>query len=325
MPHAIMVEQPGGPEALQWREVPLPNPAPNEVVIKQTAIGLNYIDIYLRSGLYKAPQYPFVPGFEGAGVVIAVGSEVEFLGIGDRVAYGMGPLGAYSEFRAMPEEKLVKIPKELTDEQAAGMMLQGLTAQFLLRQTYRVHANSVILVQAAAGGVGLFLVQWAKALGATVIGTVGSAAKAEYVRDVGADYVINYTTENVPEAVRRATHRQGVDVVYDGVGQATFMDSLDCLRPLGMMVSFGQASGSVPPFDLGLLREKGSLVITRPSLFDYFRDAVSYQAAAGELIDVVVNRKLRLHILQSYYLQDAAFAHAEMEARHTMGKSVLVV
>ncbi len=323
MSRLIRFERTGGPEVLQWVEAEVPAPAAGEARIRHHAVGLNYIDTYHRSGLYPVPL-PSGIGLEAAGVVEAVGEGVPDLLPGDRVAYAGGPLGAYSELRNIPADRLVKLPDALSFEQGAAMMLQGLTAQYLLRRTYRVQPGDTILIHAAAGGVGLIVCQWAKALGATVIGTVGSDEKAELARQHGCDHTIVYTRETVSTRVREITGGEGVAVVYDSIGKDTFMDSLACLRPLGMMVTFGNASGPVAPFDPGLLGKMGSLFLTRPSLFAYSARRADLLAMAEELFSVVVSGQVRLSINQRYPLQDAATAHRELEARRTTGSTILI-
>ncbi|QID18924.1 quinone oxidoreductase [Nitrogeniibacter mangrovi] len=324
MTHAIRFEQTGGPEVLQWVAVDVPPPGPGEVSLRHTAVGLNYIDTYHRSGLYPV-ELPSGLGVEAAGVVTALGPGVDHLAVGDRVAYAGGPLGAYAEARTMPAAPLVKLPDAVGDEVAAAMMLQGLTAQYLLRQTYVVKPGDTILVHAAAGGVGLLLCQWAKHLGATVIGTVGSAEKATLARAHGCDHTILYREEPFAERVRELTGGQGVPVVYDAVGKDTFMDSLACLRPMGLMVSFGNASGAVPPVDLGLLAKMGSLFVTRPTLFTYAAERERLDQMAAELFDVVGRGIVKVEINQRYALAEAAQAHRDLEARRTTGSTVLVV
>lgn len=323
MSRLIRFERTGGPEVLQWVEAEVPAPAAGEVRLRHHAVGLNYIDTYHRSGLYPVPL-PSGIGLEAAGVVEAVGEGVSDLAPGDRVAYAGGPLGAYSEIRNIPADRLVRLPDALSFEQGAAMMLQGLTAQYLLRRTYRVQPGDTILIHAAAGGVGLIVCQWAKALGATVIGTVGSDEKAELARLHGCDHTIVYTREAVSTRVREITGGEGVPVVYDSIGKDTFMDSLACLRPLGMMVTFGNASGSVAPFDPGLLGKMGSLFLTRPSLFAYTARRADLLAMAAELFSVVASGQVRLSINQRYPLHDAATAHRELEARRTTGSTILI-
>ena len=322
MPHAIRFETTGGPEVLRWMPVDVPPPAAGEVTLAQRAVGLNYIDTYHRSGLYPV-ALPSGLGLEGAGVVTALGAGVTDLAVGDRVAYAGGPLGAYAELRNMPADRLVKLPDGIDDAHAAAMMLQGLTAQYLLRRSYRVAAGDTILVHAAAGGVGLILCQWARALGATVIGTVGSDEKAALAQAHGCDHPVVYTRENFAERVREITAGAGVPVVYDSIGKDTFMDSLACLRPLGMMVSFGNASGPVPPFDIGVLAKMGSLFLTRPTIMSYTARREDLLAMADELFAVVASGQVRVEINQRYALRDAAQAHRDLEARRTTGSTVL--
>ncbi len=323
MTHAIRFHQAGGPEVLRWEEVDVPAPQPNETTVRHHAVGLNFVDIYYRTGLYPA-QLPSGLGVEGAGTVTAVGSAVTDLKPGDRVAYAGGPLGAYAEVRNVPADRLVRLPENISFETGAAMMLQGLTTQYLLRRTYRVQAGDTILIHAAAGGVGLIACQWAKALGATVIGTVGSDEKAELAKAHGCDHPIVYTRENFTARVREITHGAGVPVVYDSIGKDTFTGSLDCLRPLGMMVSFGNASGPVPPFDLGELGKRGSLFITRPSLFAYSAKREDLVKMAAELFDVVGSGKVKIEVRQTYALEDAAKAQADLAARKTTGSTVLL-
>ncbi len=323
MPHAIRFEKTGGPEVLQWTEVSVGEPGANEARIRQHACGLNFIDIYHRTGLYPVPL-PSGIGLEGAGVVEAVGSAVSHLKPGNRVAYAGGPLGGYAEVRLIPADRLVKLPDGIDFKTGAAMMLQGLTAAYLLRRTYRVQAGDPVLIHAAAGGVGTIACQWAKALGATVIGTVSSDAKAELARAHGCDHVVIYTRENFTQRVREITGGAGVAVVYDGVGKDTFMGSLDCLRPLGMMASFGNASGAVPPVDLLLLSQKGSLFLTRPTLMHYTAKRADLEALAGELFEVVAAGKVRVEVNQTCALRDAAQAQVDLEARRTTGSTVLL-
>jgi NADPH2:quinone reductase len=323
MPHAIRIHQFGGPEVLQWEEVAVPPPGPGEATVRQAACGLNYIDTYHRTGLYPL-TLPAGIGMEGAGTVEAVGSGVTHVKPGDRVAYAGGPVGAYAEVRNYPAERLLTLPDAIGFETAAAMMLQGLTAAYLLRRTYRVQAGDPVLIHAAAGGVGLIACQWAKALGATVIGTVGSDAKAALAKAHGCDHVINYSTENFTARTRELTGGQGVAVVYDGVGKDTFMGSLDALRPLGMMVTFGNASGPVPPFDPLLLSAKGSLFLTRPTIAHYTAKRADLEALGAELFDVVLSGKVRIEVRQTYALKDAAQAHRDLEARKTTGSTVLL-
>jgi NADPH:quinone reductase len=323
MPNAIRLHQHGGPEVLSWETVDLPAPAPGEATVRHHAVGLNYIDIYHRTGLYPL-TLPSGIGMEGAGVVEAVGDGVTDIKVGDRVAYAGGPLGAYAEIRNIPAHRLLKLPASISFDTGAAMMLQGLTAAYLLRKTYRVQPGDAVLIQAAAGGVGLIACQWARALGATVIGTVGSPAKAELAKAHGCHHVINYSTENFSARVREITGGEGVAVVYDGVGKDTFMGSLDCLRPMGMMVTFGNASGPVPPLDLILLSQKGSLYVTRPTLINYTAKRDDLVALGGELFDVVVAGQVKIEVNQTYALKDAAQAHRDLEARKTTGSTILI-
>ena len=325
MTHAIRIHQTGGPEVLRWEAIEIPAPGVGEVLLRQTAVGLNYIDVYFRTGLYAAPTMPFIPGLEGAGVVEAVGPEVTALAVGDRVAYASAPIGAYAEARLMPADRLVKIPDSISDEQAAAMMLQGMTTQYLVRRTYKIQPGDTILVHAAAGGVGLMLCQWAKHLGATVIGTVSSEEKAALARANGCDYPVIYTREDFQARVLEITNGQKVPVVYDSVGVDTFAKSLDCLAPLGMMVLFGQASGPVPPFELGTLAAKGSLFITRPTLFSYTAKREDLVTTAQELFEVVSKGVVKIAVNQTYPLAEAAQAQRDLEARKTTGSTVLKV
>ena len=323
MSRAIRIHQTGDPEVLSWEEVDVPAPAAGEATVRQHAVGLNFIDTYHRTGLYPLPL-PAGIGLEGAGVVEAVGAGVTEVRVGDRVAYAGGPVGAYAEVRNIPAHRLLRLPDTIAFATAAAMMLQGLTAAYLLRRTYRVQAGDAVLIHAAAGGVGLIACQWAKALGATVIGTVGSPAKAELAKAHGCDHVINYSTENFTQRVREITAGEGVPVVYDGVGKDTFMGSLDSLRPLGMMVSYGNASGPVPPLDLLLLSQKGSLFVTRPTIMSYTAKRADLEALGAELFDVVASGKVRIEVNQTYPLKEAAQAHRDLEARKTTGSTILL-
>jgi len=323
MPHAIQIQETGGPEVLKWAEVEVGEPGPGQVKLRQDAAGLNYIDVYHRTGLYPQ-QLPFIPGVEGAGVVEAVGPDVAGLNLGDRVAYA-GPIGSYAEERLIAADRLVKLPDAISTEAAAAMMLQGMTAHMLLRSVHRVQPGETILIHAAAGGVGLIVCQWAKALGATVIGTVGTDDKAELARAHGCDHPIVYTRQDFVAEVARITEGAKLPVVYDSVGKDTFMQSLDCLAPRGMMVSFGNASGPVDPFPPGLLAQKGSLFLTRPTLFTYIAARDELETAARELFEVVESGKVRVEVKQRYALDDAAQAHRDLEARKTTGSTVLVI
>jgi NADPH:quinone reductase len=323
MPHAIRVHEVGGPEVLKWEEVEVGDPGPGQVRIRQEAAGLNFIDVYHRTGLYKQ-DLPFTPGVEGAGVVEAVGPDAGDLKPGDRLAYA-GPLGGYAEERLVAADRVVKLPDGISTEQAAAMMLQGLTARMLIRAIHRVQAGETILIHAAAGGVGLIVCQWAKALGANVIGTVGSDEKAEIARAHGCDYPIVYTRQDFVAEVDRITEGSKLPVVYDGVGKDTFMKSLDCLRPRGMMVSFGNASGPVDPFPPAILSQKGSLFLTRPTGFDYTRSRAELEQAAGELFEVILSGKVKIEVKQRFALKDAAEAHRALEGRKTSGSTVLTI
>jgi NADPH2:quinone reductase len=324
MVHAIRIHEHGGPEVMRWEEVEVGEPGPGQVRLRQTAVGLNYIDTYHRSGLYKLAQLPAILGTEGAGIVEAVGPDVATLKVGDRVGYAMPMVGAYAEARLAPADRLIPLPSWIEDQQAAAMLLQGMTAQFLLRSTYAVQPGDTILVQAAAGGVGLILCQWAKHLGATVIGTVSSDEKAELARAHGCDHTIIYSRENFVTRVRDLTGGQGVPVVYDGVGRTTFLDSLDCLRPRGLMVLFGAASGPVSPLDLQLLAAKGSLYVTRPTLFTYVAKREELMASAADLFEVVHAGGVTIPVRQTFALRDAAEAHRALESRRTTGSTVLL-
>ena len=323
MSFAIRFHQTGGPEVLRWEEVPVGDPAADEVRLRHEAVGLNYIDTYQRSGLYPLPL-PSGLGQEGAGVVEAVGKDVRDFRPGDRVAYAGGPVGAYSQQRCLPAARLLKLPESIDFRTGAAMMLQGLTTAYLLRRTYAVQAGDAVLIHAAAGGVGLIACQWARALGATVIGTVSTEAKAELARQHGCEHVILYSHEDVAARVRDITGGEGVAVVYDGVGKDTFAVSLDSLRMRGMMVSFGNASGAVPPFNPLLLTQKGSLFLTRPMLAHYTANRDELLALGQELFAVVESGKVRININQTFDLADAADAHRALEARQTTGSTVLL-
>lgn len=324
MPKAIRIHQYGGPEVLCWEEVEVGDPGPGQLRVRHAAIGLNYIDIYHRTGLYPLPALPWILGMEGAGRVEAVGTGVTEFKTGDRVAYASPPVGAYAEVRLIPADRVVALPEAIDERTAAAMMLQGMTAQYLLRRTYRVQPGDAILLHAAAGGVGLIASQWARHLGAIVIGTVGSDEKAELARAHGCHHTIVYTRENFVERVREITGGQGVAVVYDSVGQETFMGSLDCLRPLGMMVSFGNASGPIPPFEPGILAAKGSLFLTRPTLMTYTAKRSDLVESAAELFEVVRSGAVKIEVRQTYPLAETARAHRDLEARKTTGSTVLL-
>jgi NADPH2:quinone reductase len=308
---------------MRLHDVELPPPGPGQARVRHGAIGVNFIDTYQRSGLYPLPL-PTGLGLEGAGVVEAVGAGVTEVKVGDRIAYAGGPPGAYAEVRNIPAHRLLRLPDAIPFEIGAAMMLQGLTSAYLLRRTYRVQAGDAVLIHAAAGGVGLIACQWARALGATVIGTVGSAAKGELAKAHGCHHVINYSTENFTARVREITGGEGVAVVYDGVGKDVFMGSLDSLRPLGMLVTYGNASGPVPPFDPLLLSQKGSLFVTRPTLMHYTAKRADLEALGGELFDMVASGEVRIEVNQRYALKDAAQAHRDLEARKTTGSTILL-
>ena len=321
MPHAVRIHEAGGPEVLKWEEVEVGDPGQGEVKIRQRAAGLNFIDVYHRTGLYPQ-QLPFTPGVEGAGIVEAVGSGVTNVQAGDRVAYA-GPIGGYAEERLIAADRVVKLPDAISTEQAAAMMLQGLTARMLLRAVHRVEPGETILIHAAAGGVGLIVCQWAKALGATVIGTVGSEEKAELARAHGCDHPIVYTRQDFAAEVDRITRGEKLPVVYDSVGRDTFMKSLDCLRPRGMMVSFGNASGPPDPIAPGLLAQNGSLFLTRPTLFTYIASRDELVESASDLFEMVSSGKVRVEVKQRFPLRDGAEAHRQLEARKTSGSTIL--
>jgi NADPH2:quinone reductase len=322
MTKAIRIHANGGPEVLQWEDVPTPEPGPGEALVHHEAVGLNYIDVYFRSGLYKAPSLPIIIGMEGAGTVTAIGPGVTEVAVGDRVAYA-GPMGAYATDRVIAADRLVKLPDGIDFQTAAAMMLQGLTAQYLLRRTYRVKAGDTVVVHAAAGGVGLIMCQWAKHLGATVIGVVSTPEKAELARQHGAAHAI-VGHDKLPQEVKRITGGAMVPVVYDSVGKDTFYTSLDCLAPLGMMVSFGNSSGPVGAVDITLLGAKGSLFLTRPSLATYTAKRSDLEQSARELFEVVLSGAVKIRVNQTFPLREAAKAHAALEARKTTGSTVLL-
>src|SRR5215211_7040842 len=324
MSHEIRFHETGGPEVLVWEEIEVGQPGPGEARVGHTAIGLNYVDTYNRAGLYPS-SLPSGLGTEAAGVVEAVGPGVTDVKVGDRVAYSGGPQGAYSEERIMPADRLIVLPDGISDQQAAAMMLKGMTAQYLIRRTFKVKEGDTILFHAAAGGVGLIACQWAKSLGATVIGTVGSNEKAELARAHGCDYPIVYARENFVERVREVTGGKMVPVVYDSVGKDTFFASLDCLAPRGLMVLFGQSSGAVEPVDLGILAQKGSLYVTRPTLRTYADKRADLLAMAQELFDVVRSGAVKIKVNQTYPLRDAAKAHQDLQDPTTTGSTVLTL
>ncbi len=321
---AIRIEQHGGPEVLKLVDVEVPPPAANEITIRQHAVGLNFIDIYYRTGLYPHPL-PHGLGFEAAGVVEAVGAEVKHLKVGDRVAYGQSPIGAYAQARNVPAAQVVKLPKGVEFDDAAALMLKGLTVQYLFRQTYRLQGNETILFHAAAGGVGLIACQWAKALGVKLIGTVSSPEKAELARANGAWETIDYSRENVAERVLELTNGKKVPVVYDGVGKDTWETSLDCIQPRGLMVSFGNASGPVSGVNLATLNQKGCLYVTRPSLGLHVNTHEKLNAAAKEMFDLVLKKKIKVRIDQRYRLEDAGEAQTALASRKTTGATVLTL
>lgn len=324
MINAVIMHETGGPEVLRWEGYDPGQPKPGEILLRQEAIGLNFIDVYHRTGLYPLPALPAIPGMEGAGVVEGIGEGVSEFKKGDRVAYAGLPPGAYAEARIIPAHRLVKLPESISTQQAAAMMLQGMTARYLLYGCYKVKAGDRILIHAASGGVGLIVCQWAKYLGATVIGTVGSPEKADLAANHGCDYPILYRDEDFVSRIKEITKEKGVDVVYDSVGQSTFMKSLDCLRPMGMMVSFGQSSGPIPPIDTGILAAKGSLFLTRPSLMAYTASRKDLLAHALDLFDVVEKGAVKIEVRQTYPLAEASRAHRELEDRKTTGSTLLI-
>ncbi|HEY8026908.1 MAG TPA: quinone oxidoreductase [Burkholderiaceae bacterium] len=323
MTKAIRLFETGGPEVMQWVDVEVGDPGPGEVRVRHAACGLNYIDVYFRTGLYPQPL-PAGLGMEASGTIEAVGAGVTVVRVGDRVAYAGRPPGAYSQARVMPAANLVRLPDSIDFETAAAMMLQGMTVQYLFRRTFPLKGGETILFHAAAGGVGLIACQWARALGVTMIGTVGSEEKAALAKASGCAHVINYNTEDFVARVKDITGGRGVPVVYDSIGKDTFTASLDCLSPLGMMVSYGSASGPVPPFGLNELASRGSLFITRPTLFSYTATRSDLESTAGELFGMVESGKVKIGINQRYALQDAAQAHRDLEARKTTGSTILL-
>jgi NADPH2:quinone reductase len=323
MTKAIRVHQPGGPEQMRWEEVEIGDPGPGQVCLRQTGIGLNFIDVYHRTGLYPQPS-PFTPGVEGAGIIESIGPGVEGLKEGDRVAYA-GPIGGYAEKRLIAADRLVKLPGDISDEQAAAMMLQGMTVDMLINRVRPLQKDETILVHAAAGGVGLILCQWASALGATVIGTVSTEEKAELARANGCDHPILYKSQDFVALVDEFTGGAKLPVVYDSVGKDTFLRSLDCLAPRGLMVSFGQSSGAIEPFAPGILAQKGSLFLTRPTLFSYIEKRGELEQSATALFDMVRSGKVRIDIGQRFPLAEAAEAHRALEARETTGSTVLTI
>ncbi len=324
MAKAIQFHETGGPDVLRWEDVQISDPGPEEALIRHTAIGLNFIDCYFRDGTYPSPQLPVIPGFEAAGVVEAVGGAVNEVAVGDRVVYGTAPIGAYCESRLIPADKLVPIPDDIDDTRAAAMLLQGMTAHYLLHRTFQVQSGQTVLFHAAAGGVGLIASQWAKHLGVKVIGTVSSPEKAEIASSHGCEHAIIYGKDTFVDRVKEITNGAGVPVVYDSVGKETFYESLDCLSPLGTMVLFGYASGPVTPFDINLLASKGSLFLTRPSLFNYVATRSDLLETANALFNVVRCGAIKIEIHQTYPLDKAAQAHRDLQSRRTTGSTVLI-
>ena len=321
--NAIRIHKQGGPEEMKWEETELPKIQEGDVLIKHTAIGLNYIDTYHRSGLYPMPV-PLTLGIEGAGVVEEIGENVKDLKLGDRVAYASPPTGSYAERKVMPADRLVKIPDNISDEIAAAIMLKGMTVEYLVRRTYNVKAGQTVLFHAAAGGVGLIACQWLKAIGATVIGTVGSEEKAALAKNNGCDHTILYREEDFVTKVKEITNGEGVPVVYDGIGKDTAIQGLDCLSPLGLMVIFGNASGNAPPIDTGLLAAKGSLFLTRPTLMTYNAKRKDLVESAQQLFNMIGSGKINISINARYDLKDAAQAHKDLESRKTTGSTLLI-
>ncbi len=323
MSHAIQIHETGGPEVMKWEEVDVAEPGEGQVKLRQTAVGLNYIDVYFRTGTYPQENMPFTPGMEGAGEVVAVGDGVTHVKAGDRVAYA-GAIGSYAQERIAPAEKMVKLPDSIEDQTGAAMMLKGMTASYLLRRTYKVSAGDTILYHAAAGGVGLIICQWAAHLGATIIGTVSSEEKAELARAHGCTHTINYKTEDFVERVKEITDGQGCDVVYDSIGKDTFPASLDCVKKFGLWATFGQSSGPLPDLNMGLLAQKGSLYATRPTLFTHIGDREGLEEISGALFDVVSGGHVKIEVNQTYPLADAAQSHRDLEGRKTTGSTVLL-
>ncbi len=322
MPYAIRVHAFGGPEVMHWEEVQIGDPGPGQAKVKQYAAGVNYIDVYHRTGLYPV-GLPFTPGSEGAGQVVAVGEGVTEVAAGDRVAYA-GPIGGYAEQRLIPADRLVKLPPDISYETAAAMMLQGMTARYLIKQTYPVNKESVILWHAAAGGVGLIACQWASYIGAATIGTVGSEEKAKLAKENGCTHVINYRTEDFVSRVGEITRGKGVDVAYDSVGKDTFPKTLDCIKPRGLWVSFGNSSGPVPPFEMGILAQKGSLYATRPTLATYIASREALVETTNDVMDMVRLGRVKIRVTKTYRMADAAQAHRDLESRATTGSVVLL-
>jgi NADPH2:quinone reductase len=322
--NAIVAHETGGPEVLKWEQIEIPAPSADQALIRHTGIGMNFIDVYFRTGLYPAPTMPICPGMEGAGIVEQIGDDVTEVSVGDRVAYAGMPVGAYSEYRVIPSHRLIVIPEGISDETAASMMLKGMTVEYLLERTYRVSPGDIILLHAAAGGIGLIASQWAKARGATVIGTVGSEEKSELAQAHGCDHTIVYTKENFVDRVKDITKGAGVPVVYDSVGKDTLLDSIECLAPRGILVNFGQSSGKLENFDLGALA-KGSFYVTRPSLMTYTASRTDLETSANTLFDLVLNEKVKIPINNRYKLKDAAQAHRDLEGRRTTGTTLFTL
>ncbi len=324
MTKAITFSEFGGPEVMKWSDVEVGKPGAGEVRIKHSAVGLNYIDVYFRTGLYPSPL-PGIPGMEAVGIIEEIGEGVKYVKVGDRVAYAGRPIGAYSEERVMPEDNLIQIPDSISDETAAAMMLQGMTVEYLLQRTFHVKQGDTILFHAAAGGVGLIACQWAKHIGATVIGTVGSEEKAALAKAHGCDHTINYRTEDFQKRVMEITDGQGVPVVYDSIGKDTFEGSLDCLQPRGLMVTYGNATGPVKDVDLGILAAKGSLYVTRPTLMTYNAKRPDLEKSAADMMALVADGTLKINIGQRYHLSEAAKAHEDLEGRKTTGSTVFTL
>lgn len=323
MTHAILIHETGGPEVMKWEEVDVGEPGEGQVKLRQSAVGLNYIDVYFRTGAYPQENMPFTLGMEGAGEVVAVGDGVSHVKPGDRVAYA-GAIGSYAEERVAPADRMVKLPDGIDDRTGAAMMLQGMTAGYLLRRTFKVGPDSTILYHAAAGGVGLIVCQWAKHLGATMIGTVGSDEKAELAKAHGCTHTINYRTEDFVERVKEITDGEGCDVVYDSVGKDTFPGSLDCVKKYGLWATFGQSSGPLPDLNMALLAQKGSLYATRPTLFTHIAARADLEEISGALFEVVKSGAVKIQVNQTYPLSDAGQAHRDLEARKTTGSTVLL-
>lgn len=324
MTKAIIFREPGGPEVMTWEDVTVGSPGAGEVRIKHSAVGLNYIDVYFRTGLYPT-TFPNTPGMEASGIIEEIGEGVTGLSVGDRVAYAGVPIGAYSEVRVMPASILIKIPDNISDQTAAAMMLQGMTTEYLLQRTFQVKPGDTILFHAAAGGVGLMACQWAKHLGATVIGTVGSDEKAALAKEYGCDHTINYQKEDFVARVKEITDGKGVPVVYDGIGKDTFERSLDCLQPRGLLVSYGNASGPVKDVDLSILTAKGSVYVTRPSLMAYTATRAELEQSSSDVIKLVQDGTLSINIGQTYALSDAVKAHKDLEGRKTTGSTIFTL